>query len=315
MPRVKKAPVFHIFCILIIYLFFFLLKSPVIATNAVSNALNLCYAKVIPSIFPFLVLSDIIVSSHIAEDFGNIFGNSLSKIFRIKKIATTSFILGCLFGFPLGTKTVVSLYEKNYITKEETERLICFCSNTGPAFVLGMVGSVINNKKIAVCIYLCQVISAFFIGIILRKKTSDNNKPKKQHLPPFSLVCIPNAITSSVFPMLNICAFVCFFSCVSASVENILIQFTTNEYAQILITGFLEITNGISKFQNCQINNYTVFSSAFFVGWSGISVILQSVNITSKYDIDCKKFVISKFLQGVICGFLTLFVCKLLKIC
>ena len=314
MTKVKNAPVFYIFCMLVTYLFFFLLKAPTLANESILNALNICYTRVIPSLFPFMVLSEIIVSSNIAEDIGNIFGKTVSKILWIKKIASTAFILGCLFGFPLGTKTTVSLYEKGCVTKEETERLICFCSNTGPAFVLGLVGSVLN-KQIAFCIYLSQVISAFLIGLALRKNKADIDIKQENTDRSFSILCVPQAITSAVFPILNICAFVCFFSCISASVENILTKLSLPDSVQIFVNGTLEIINGISELQDCPINAQSIFFAAFFVGWSGISVILQSINITSKHSLSCKKFVILKLIQGVLCAFLTLFVCKILKIC
>ncbi|MBE6717874.1 MAG: hypothetical protein E7574_01275 [Ruminococcaceae bacterium] len=314
MTKVKSQPVFYVLYLLVVYLFFFLIKTPVLATESITRALRLCYTKVIPSLFPFLVLSELIVSSHIAEHFGNLFGKPLSKLFKIQKISATAFIMGCLFGFPLGTKIAVSLYENNYISKEETERLICFCSNTGPAFVIGITASVLNNTRLAVCIYVCQVISAFIIGIFLRKDSPVIIKNNTELSGFFSPSCIPNSITSSVLPMLNICSFVCFFSCISASIENMLVALNFNGYLQNLITGFLEITNGIANLQYSPLNVSTVFLAAFFVGWSGVSVILQSINITSKQSLSCKKYIVSKLFQGIICACLTLVLCKLLKI-
>lgn len=315
MPKVKSQPIFYILYLLVIYLFFFLIKSPIPATESITQALKLCYTRVIPSLFPFLVLSELILSSHIAEHFGDVFGKPLSKFFKIQKISATAFIMGCLFGFPLGTKIAVSLYEKKYISKDETERLICFCSNTGPAFVIGLTASILNNTKIAFCIYMCQVVSAIIIGLFLRKDSPVISNKNNHNDRDFSLSCIPNSISSSILPMLNICAFVCFFSCISASVENILVSLNLNDYLQNFVTGFLEITNGIANLKYCPLNNSTVFLAAFFIGWSGISVILQSINITSKHSLCCKKYVISKLIQGILCAFLTLFVCKILKIC
>ncbi len=314
MPRVRSMSFLNIFYFLTVYLFFFLLKSPEYATQHITNALSLCFTRVIPSLFPFLVLNELIVSTGLAERIGKFFGTPLSKIFKIQKESAAAFISGCLFGFPLGTKTAVSLYENGYVSKEESERLICFCSNTGPSFIVGVIGSSLGNRNIAVCIYISQIISAFFIGLFLRKNDGFVQVKNKTLKKTFSLTQLPKNVTSSVLPMLNICAFVCFFSCISASVEKIFDFFKLSGYVSLFSSGFLELTNGIAMTADFKLNFASVFLCSFFVGWSGVSVVLQSISITSQYGLNSKKFVFSKFIQGVLCAVICIILCKIFKL-
>ncbi len=312
MLKLKRQTLLPILYITLIYLFFFLLKNPVIANKSIYNAITLCVAKVIPALFPFLVLNELMLNTGLTQAFGDTLGSLFAKLFRISKISSVCFISGCLFGFPLGTKSACSLYENKYITKQEAERLICFCSNTGPSFVMGFVAIILHSQAIGITIYVSQILSAVVIGLLLKRKQNALSESINTSTP-FSFACIPNSITASVIPMLNICSFVCFFWVISSSIENILQYFKLNNYANIFVTGFLEITNGISKLENLGNNNITVFLCAFFIGWSGLSVILQSINIMTQYKIKCGKFIVCKLLQGVLCGILSVLVCNLLN--
>ena len=310
MLSTKKWSFAPLFYITLIYIFFFLLKSPILANETIFNALELCYKKVIPSLFPFLVLNELMTLSNLCQILGKKIGKPISLLFGISDVSAISFISGSLFGFPLGTKNACSLHKNNLISKEEAERLICFCSNTGPSFVIGFLGIILQNKPIAITIYFCQILSATIIGLFLRKNNTANKK-QAQKANNFNLSIIPSSITSSIIPMLNICSFVCFFSIISVSIENLLIHLTRNEFINIFITGFLEITNGISKCETINIYTVKILLCSFFIGWSGVSVILQSISIMSEYKIKCRKFVVCKLFQGLLCSLLSVLICKI----
>ena len=311
MLKTRPLPIIYLF---VIYQFFFLLKSPVLASNACIDALSLCFKKVIPSLFPFLIITELIISLNMHYCLGQYFGKPLSKLLKISPPSSVALICGLLFGFPLGTKFSVSLYENNIISKEETSNLICFCSNTGPGFIMSVIGSSLGNKNIALCIYVCQVISAFIIGFVLQNKRNTDSIPQTFPEQVFNVNVITLAVTSSVIPMLNICSFVIFFSLISSSIENILSYFNLDTYINTFFSGFLELTNGINKLSYLPLNTKTVFMSAFFVGWSGLSVILQSISIFSKHSLNTKKFIIAKLFQGIICALLCVILCKLFKL-
>lgn len=313
MPRVKRMFLVPFFAFFVAYLFFFLLKTPQYATKCCFDSVLLCLTKVIPSLFPFLVLNEIIFSSGLSCYLGSRFGRIIGKIFRISDESSLCFICGSLFGFPLGTKSVVDLLKKRAIALEEAERLVCFCSNTGPALAIGFVSSILGNQKVAICIYISQILSAIFIGLMMRRKSREINISSSQKCS-IRLSSVPKAIGNSVLPMLNICAFVCFFSCVIYSIDGLLFSLNLNEYTESFITGFLELTNGINKLYDLPIDNLSVWLCAFFVGWSGISVIMQSLSIMSEQKIKYKKFVLSKLVQGILCANLSVLLCKLFNL-
>ncbi len=311
---IKSSP----FYLLITYVFVFLLISPEIATYECKNAIEICLFNIIPVLFPFMVISELIITTGLADLISKASGALFSKVYKTSKISQISFLCGTLFGFPLGAKSAVSLYENGYIEKDEAERLICFCSNTGPGFVIGVVGSCFHNKTIALIIYFSQILSAMIIGLLLRKKNysptqkTNLDTPKTTYTSP--LLCLPKAITNSVTPMLNVCAFVCFFSVIKGSVNEILDLCTSNSYSSAFITGFLEITNGLSSLSVLNTSAITIALAAFFIGFSGLSVCMQTVSLTSKSGIKTAKFWGSKLLQGGLCAVFSVIICKYLKL-
>jgi len=317
MPKRSYGRISFVFYILVVYIFIFLLKNPSCAAEAVTRALKLCYMKLIPSLFPFMVLSSVVTSSKLSVYLSKTFGKAAVLLFRSKKEGATALITGSLFGFPLGTKTALELYKQNALDAKETEDLICVCSNTGPAFVLSACSAFSNNRNVGICIYLCQLVSAVIVSLFVHRKTKPSTSKKNETYIDASLPIMPSiplAITSSVIPMLNICAFVCFFSCITASVENIIFKLGIPTESAVFLSGFLEITNGIAKTSDINSTLLSVLFAGFFVGWSGLSVILQSVSLISEYGLKCKKYVISKLFQGLLCALLSVFFCKLFNL-
>lgn len=304
-----------IFFILTLYLFFFMLKNPILASESCESAIDLCLRKIIPSLFPFIVLSDIMINYGIFEKLGNSLGFLLTRLFGISPESASVFIMGALGGFPLGAKSAVSLYTSEKISKEEAERLLCFCNNTGPSFIIGIVGSVINNTRAALFIYISQIISAAVIGVFLSGKIVNKNSCRKESdKKDFNITYLPYSITNAVIPTLNICAFIVFFSVINASLTNIITTVGFSNTAKSIIYGILEVTNGV--YSTGMLSNMTlsVLLTAFYIGWSGLSVHLQTLSVTQGTELKTSKYFVCKLVQGLLTSAVAVLLCKIFKI-
>ena len=103
--------------------------------HSVRSALSLCANVIIPSVFPFMILSEFMYSF---LSFGalNRAGAVFERLFKINRCGIYPFLLGLTCGFPLGVKCASDMYRGGLLTKGEAERLIGFCNNTGPAFLV-----------------------------------------------------------------------------------------------------------------------------------------------------------------------------------
>ena len=118
-----------------------LMLYPQPSMEAAKSGLALCYNVIIPSLFPFFVLSSLVVELGLAGYLGRLLEGLMRPLFHVSGACASAFALGFIGGYPVGAKTAISLYENGMCTKTEAERLLAFCNNSGPAFILGVVGA------------------------------------------------------------------------------------------------------------------------------------------------------------------------------
>lgn len=143
-----------------------LIGSPSTAAGAAARSLEICAARLIPSLFLFIALTGIITTTRIADFIGRLFCRPFVWLFGIPPAGVCAFILGSVGGFPIGAVTAKRLYDDKLLTRDETARLISFSSNAGMAFCVGGIGvSLYDSAAVGWQIYLCSLVSAVIIGI------------------------------------------------------------------------------------------------------------------------------------------------------
>ena len=264
---------------------------------------------------------------------GVILNNCMKPLFNIRGEGAFVFIMGIISGYPMGAKLATNFRENNICSKEECERLLSFTNNSGPLFIIGTVGILMyGSTAIGVLLFITHILACITVGFIFRFwKYSDSSIfhnshhiiKSKQTPVTFSNLgsILSESITNSIPTILLIGGFVVIFSSIisilkssgllsvfSISISPILAFFNIDSsFATPLISGFLEITNGInsiSNISNKKISTNLIFT-AFLLGFGGISVLLQVFSITSKSDLSIKPYVYGKLLHGVLAAFYT----------
>ena len=272
--------------------------------HSVKSALSLLSTVVIPSVFPFMIIADMLRA---VLDFSAIkqLDIAFERIFRISRVGIYPFLLGALCGFPLGVRCVCELYGEGAITRDEAQRLIGFCNNTGPAFLIAGIGAGLRGSLTdGIILYLSMIFSAITVGFIF-SLTKRRPTPSISHTRTrFSLT---DSIRNAGLSTLTLCSYVSFFACTVGLLRLILGE--TPIYLSLI--PFLEIGSACSIFsKTARLTELgSLLLSAFAVGFSGICVHLQAMALISKTDIGCRKYYIMKLLQG----FLSVLFCLLLN--
>lgn len=287
------------FYMLIVFLLFYFLKSPALAAASVRASLNICATGLIPSLFPFIVLVSMINSSGLSEGISKIIGTPISRIFKIGRNAASAVFLGALGGFPIGAVCARSLYERGEISKSGAAKLIAFTNNASPAFCIGAVGiSLFEDVRFGVHLYFCQLAAAFIIGITGSGRGSAPLKHcTKIHSKSLSDIAC-TAISESGITMLKICSFAVFFAVVGDCMCRVISHFFGNTAAAVCVS-FLELTLAAGKCAALGTNTARILC-AFAVGFSGLSVHMQTASVLSSSGIPMKRYYISKLFQGIL---------------
>lgn len=266
----------------------------------------MCVYSLIPSLFPFLVLGNLIASSDLSSFASNIFSGVFKGVFHLSENLFTAYIIGLVCGYPAGCIAVCREYERGSISQKEARRAIILCTNASPAFCIGVIGGALGDMKTGIYIYLLQILSGIVTAQILPKCTlSAKNKKCIDKIPFTTAFC--NAITDSVQPTFNICGFVIFFSVIAQFTGNYLSNHGFSKHAISILMSFTELSCGVNSTRFLS-GFYPACISAFAVGFSGICVIMQLKAIYTEYKVFPHFFVIYKLFSGIILALLTYFV-------
>ena len=155
---------------------------PQASASGVITGLKFCSEILIPSLFPFMVLSSLIIKTGLSEKIGEIFSPIIKNLFHLPSCTAATIILSLIGGYPTGAIGVNELYRQKKITQKQAEQMLLFTVCAGPAFVLNAVcAQFSNNKIIGPIILTSQIISAIVLGIFsgLFYKEATPNVEKK----------------------------------------------------------------------------------------------------------------------------------------
>ncbi len=301
---------------------------------AVKSGLSLWANSVVPSLFPFFVATELLMHTNIINWFGKILNPYMKPLFNIRGEGSFAFIIGIISGYPIGAKIASNFRINNICTKEECERLLSFTNNSGPLFIIGTVGVLMfKNTAIGVLLFITHILACITVGIIFRfwkknKRSKDyisnsNNVSETKQNISFSNLgeVLAESITSATSTILLIGGFVIIFSSIISILKTTgIINFlaTLNfpifnllnidtSFLPPLISGFLEITNGINTISSiaCKKISINIIFTSFLLGFGGISVLLQVLSITSKTDLSIKPYLYGKLLHGILASIYT----------
>lgn len=275
-----------------------LLLLPELCSSAVTDSLKLCATRLIPSIFPFLVVNTIFSSSGGINGAARLFGRLFSKLFGTSGNLCVPFLVGLISGFPSGAESTSEMYQKNGCSKDEAERALAFCSNTGPAFAVAGIGGLLGNIKYGILIYSAQIISAWITALLLKRKAKTDVLPNSFTNAAQSPSFI-KAVTGSVIPMLNICAFVVIFAPIAALCDHVLSNIGAPEIIRAFVLCLIEITNAAAFTSSHFAVNTALPLCAFAVCWSGLCVHSQTAAAVSKSGLSLKYYLSGKLFMGI----------------
>lgn len=291
----------------------FLIIYPKTVISSSVQALDTCINVLMPTLFPFFVLSRIFVGCGGSELLGTLFTPIMKPLFRINGYGATPFVMGITCGYPVGAKTVVDMYKKSLLNKKEAENLICFSNNSGPLFIIGAVGTgFLSSAKAGMFLYIIHILSAITVGILLKFTLPHvtSVRRKTTNTPTVKNVFI-NAVESSVLSVLNVFAYVIFFAIIIGIIsETGIFHAVADLFKKAGISksisiptlySILEMTTGIKMLNANDLAFSTrLIITSFMLGWSGFSIHFQTKGILSNTDLSFARYLLIKLFHGIL---------------
>lgn len=317
--KLSKNQIITIFITLFIILFIINLNT---CMQSTFTGLNLVIKAILPTIFPFSVICNLIIHYDGISFYSNILGPIICKPLKLSNCSSFPIVASLLCGYPLGCKYCCDLYELGYISKEEYLRLLNIASNASPIFLIGSVGAaMLGNIKYGFILLLGNYLAPLIIGFFTKKNTHEFNNSNEYPLKTdgsynFGII-IKTSIENAINTTLQVGAFVIIFSIIIGIIKNnSLINIIFNNVEKLLslspnslygiFLGSIEYTNGCKILTS--ISSSIIFklsAISFICSFSGLSIIGQISSFTGKFNVSLKKYSFIKFIQGIISFIIT----------
>ena len=290
--------------IIIIICSLFFLVNLIIYRNLVFDtvgfSLNIWITSLLPALFPFFIVSDILINYDVIKYFPKVIRNSIKYLFNVSDNGLVIILLSMLSGFPSNARNIKNMYLDKKITKEEGEHLLYFTHFSNPMFILGTIPLILNSNKISKYILISHYLANIILGICLRKydRVNDSNTSNyKEDKHNFGLV-LTTSIRKSLDSVLSILGTLTVFLIISTLLINF---FNLDNTSSLLVKSILELTSGLKELGSYNLlDKYLFIISSCILSFGGLSVHMQVINELVDTDISYKNYFIGRILQVVL---------------
>ena len=275
-----------------------LLIFPAQAAEGAKNGVVTCLTVLVPSLYPFMVLSVFVVKSGLSKRIGGALDGLTQRLFRLPGCAAPTLLMSMIGGYPTGVRSVASLYQDGAVSREQAERMLGFCVNAGPSFVITAVGAgFLKSPKAGAILFAAQIVVFLILGIgsgLAAKREPAAPKRGRERAQSVSRALILSA-SDAARATLNMCCFVVLF----AALMNLLRLFFSDPAQSAALSCVLEVTGGCSDLAKLGAPPWAVSAA---LGWGGVCVHFQIFSLLTELKFSRLRFVLSRLIQSALCA-------------
>lgn len=287
------------------------------AVSGAKNALEVCASVIVPCLFPFFVVSFLANRLGLPQALGQWLQKPMGLLFGVSGTGAGVFILGILGGYPVGASVIGDLVRRGELSTQEAGKLLAFCNNSGPAFLIGAVGiGVFRSSAIGLLLYAVHILAAIITGLFLSGTKYPDEHDKDIIITSMSLsTALPEAITNAAMQIVQICGYVVFFGAMVGALEELgvfsavygsLAAYTglTLRHTKALCMGLLELGCGVGAMSGASLTPQALTLCAVLTGFGGISVAMQTTGVLQGTGVKLRHHLLGRLCAAGLSGFI-----------
>ncbi len=311
--------------------------------HATVDALKLFFEVVFPSLLPFFILSDVLLSTGIVHYLGVYFEPLMRPLFNVPGVGSFVFSMGLAAGYPMDAVLTAKFRRQNLCTKVEGERLLAFSNSADPLFLFGAVAvGMFGQPALGAVLALAHYTSVLMVGLTFRfygrrgeARRNDEGvmlrgihkramealmRGRQEDGRPYGQV-INQAIAETMGTLFMIMSFMVLFAVLLKvlTVTGLMVVLTaplgalfhviglSRNLVPAAVKGLFEIDLGSAAAAQASaplLQKLVVVSVV--VAWSGLSVHGQVASVLADTDISMKPYFMARALHAVYAGIMTL---------
>lgn len=259
----------------------------------------------IPALFPFMVLAVFLSLSRYAEILSVPLRPVTTRIFKLPGQLGIVVLLSLVGGYPVGAKMIAGLLEQGKIDRATAERMLCFCVNSGPSFMIAAVGiGMFFDRTAGVILFGVQTTATLLIGWMISLRVPQENTRLMQMRGASGASALVMAVQSATSSMLVMCGFAVLFSglqamLLSGGIAAWLCERLPGGEAVIraAVCGLLEVTTGCAA--AAEVGGRLGFALAcVMVSFGGLSVLFQIFSCFGEKPVRFRPLVLSRVVHA-----------------
>lgn len=249
-------------------------------------------SKMVPTLFPFMMISSIMVYSGADLELGRMLNKFLKKIYGYSSCGIYAIFMGFFCGFPMGAKVVGDLYENNKLSKEEAQSLITFCNNIGPAYFMGIIIPILHKSGYRTIIpfvfgmYGIPAIYGIIMGHLYSKRrtrsdtfVSPKTNPANENTKLSLAATLKQSCLDNTQSLIILGGYITFANAFRIFLDFLPVSINTKS----ILSSFLEIIGGVQTIYMTTLDNESkVFWIMTALCFGGVSCILQTSSFLEK---------------------------------
>lgn len=286
---------------------------PQTVCDAAKEGLLLWFEVVMPALLPFLILSYVILGMGISDSVSRFLAPLFCRLFGISKAGCYPLMIGMLSGYPVGAAAVAQSYERGLLSKTEAQRILHFCNNASPMFLVEYVGSLClgyHYPLVTLCLLYASMWSVCVCDRIWLRLRGHDDKKVVLSLPAEStprqglIAVLDEGILHAFTTLAKIGGYIVLFSVVAGFVQEYL---PVGLMTRGIISSIFEITSGLE--QICVMYDQVPHSVCVVVmmlsSFGGLSSVAQTASVIGKTDLSIFRYLFAKLRQALFCGLYT----------
>jgi len=272
------------------------------AATGVKRGLAVCGQLLIPSLFPFMMLSDFIIRSGLADSIGRYTSGIMRVLFGFSGSAAVAVVISMLGGYPAGAAAVNGLVSRGDIAPTHAKRLLRSCVNAGPAFVIGGVGvGMLGSAKAGLLLLCAHWASSLIVSFIDREPYVPT--PRLRAPVPKTSAAVAASVHAASAALLSMCGFVLAASALLSLTDALGGATVVHSAWRCAFTCLLEVTGGCME--ATEMGPLAPFWLGAALGFGGLSVHGQIAAVTAEYGLVDKAFFRARILHALLGGCLS----------
>lgn len=285
--------------------------------ETVNFSFNIWKNNIFPSLFPFFIISDLLINYGFVEFLGEVLRPVMHKLFKSSGSSSFILVMSIISGIPSNAKYVRELYDNNIIDENESTKILMFSHFSNPLFIIGTVSTLfLNNKEVGLLILLSHYITNIIIGIMFRNYYPTKEKYSKasfknaivkmqekriNNKKSFGNI-VSNSLINSINTLILILGVVTFFLIITTIIDR---NLHISSYYQSILNGIFEITQGLKyvSMENIPLKLKATIS-VMILSFGGFSAHMQVMSILSDTNIKYLPYLTARILHAFISSLL-----------